>query len=193
MLYFILSLLVIIQFFTLLKIISFREKEKKSEEIIERYKDATLVAKIPKHVNYNDIDPNYDTFYNFMENVKLENWQSELDVKQSGIDSCWDVELTSHDDKSKMRVRLRDYGDGVFLSTCTIRSGGTSLSIGKEDAIAKDVILFTWDYVIEYYEMRNKGLEYSFKDSINIINSQLKTLNRSKRLNNILDIKSNGN
>lgn len=190
MLYFILSLLVIIQFFTLIKVISFREKEKK---IIERYKDATLVAKIPKQVNYNDIDPKYDTFYNFMENIKLENWQSELDVKQSGIDGCWDVELTSHDDNSKMRVRLRDYGDGVFLSNCTIRAGGASLSVGKEDAIAKDIILFTWDYVIEYYEMRNKGLEYSFKDSIDRINSQLKTLNRSKRLNNILDSKSNGN
>jgi hypothetical protein len=129
MLYFILSLLVIIQFFTLFKVISFREKEKK---IIERYKDATLVAKIPKQVNYNDIDPNYDTFYNFMENIKLENWQSDLDVQKSGIDGCWDVELTSHDDNSKMRVRLRDYGDDK-------------------------------------------------------INSQLKTLNRSKRLNNILD------
>ncbi len=188
MLYFILSILVIIQVFTLIKVISFREKEKKSEEIIQRYKDATLVAKIPKHVNYKDIDPNYDTFYNFMENVKLENWQSDLDVQKSGIDGCWDVELTSPDDKSKMKVRLRDYGDGIFLSTCTIRAGGASLSIGKEDAIAKDIILFTWDYVIEYYEMRNKELEYSFKDSIERINSQLKTLNRSKRLNNILDI-----
>ncbi len=34
-------------------------------------------------------------------------------------------------------------------------------------------------------------MEYSFKDSIDRINSQLKTLNRSKRLNNILD-KENG-
>lgn len=189
MLYFILSLLVVVQFFTLIKVISFREKEKK----IELYKDATLVAKIPKKVTYNDIDPNYDTFYNFMENIKLENWTPDFDVQKSGLDGCWDVELKSHDGNSTMRVRLRDYGDGVFLSTCSIRAGGTSLSVGKEDAIAKDIILFTWDYVIEYYEMINKGLEYSFKDSIDRINSQLKTLNRSKRLNNILDINSNGN
>jgi len=188
MLYFILSILIIIQLFTLLKVISFREKEKKSEDLIEKYKDVTLIAKIPKDVTYYDIEPNYDTFYNFMENIKLEDWKAEVSEERSVYKSTWDIKIKSHDGKSKMSVRLRDYddGDGVFLSTCTITAGDASLSINKEDAIAKDVILFTWNYIIEYYDNKSKEYEAYWKENIDKINNQLKTFNRSKRLNDIL-------
>lgn len=179
-----------LQAYNLYRIISFSKIKDKSEAIIEKYKGVTTLAKIPKRVNYKDVEPDWQTFYNFMENIKLEGWRAEVTEDQLRIDrdSCWVVNLTSHDGKSVMSARLRDYGDGIFLSNCNIRAGGTGLSVSREDEIASDIILFLWDYIIQHYENVNNESTQSYKLSIIRINAELKTLNRSKRLNNILEL-----
>lgn len=190
MLYFIFLLLVISQVFTFIKILSYSKSKKESDDVIEKYKGVTTLAKIPERIHYKDVEPDWKTFYDFMENIKLEGWKAEITEDQLRIDrdSCWVVTLDSHDGNSTMTARLRDYGDGVFLSNCNIRAGGTSLSVGREDEIAKDIILFMWDYIIEHYQNINKESIDSYKSSIDRISAELKTLNRSKRLNNILEL-----
>ena len=190
MLYFILSLLVISQIYTLTKIISYSKSKKESDAIIEKYKGVTTLAKIPERVYYKDVEPDWKTFYDFMENIKLERWKADVteDSMRVSSDACYVVNLISHDQSSSMSVRLRDYGDGIFLSSCNIRAGGTSLVASKEDSISDDIIIFIWDYIIEHYENINKESIDSYRSSINRINAQLKTLNRSKRLNNILEL-----
>jgi len=190
MLYFILLLLFVGQVYSITKIVSFSKVKKKSEDIIERYKGVTTLAKIPERVYYKDVEPDWKTFYDFMENIKLEGWKADVteDSLRVGSDCCWVVNIISHDQKSSMTCRLRDYGDGVFLSNCNIRAGGTSLSVIREDKIATDIILFFWDYIIKHYEDENQESRNSYKSSIDKINAELKTLNRSKRLNNILNL-----
>lgn len=190
MFYFILFILVISQIYTLISVISLSKVKKRSEEVIEKYKGVTTLAKIPERIYYKDVEPDWNTFYNFMKNIKLENWKAEVTEEAHRIssDSCWVVNLISHDQSSSMSIRLRDYGDGVFLASCVIRANGTSLSVGKEDKIATDIILFVWDYVIEHYKNQNIESINSYQSSIDRINAQLKTLNRTKRLNNILEL-----
>jgi len=190
MLYFILFILAISQIYTLISVISLSKVKKRSEEVIEKYKGVTTLEKIPERIYYEDVEPDWNTFYNFMENIKLENWKAEVTEEAHRIssDSCWVVNLISHDQGSSMSIRLRDYGNGVFLATCNIRSGGTYLSVRKEDKIATDVILFAWDYVIEHYKNQNTETINSYQSAIDSINAQLKTLNRTKRLNNILEL-----
>jgi hypothetical protein len=177
-----------LQSYTLYRIVSINKIKKESEEILEKYKGVTILSKIPKRISYKDIESDWKTFYNFMENIKLEDWKYEVteDVLRIDRDSCWVVNIISHDQKSSMTGRLRDYGDGVFLSNCNISAGSTSLIVSREDEIASDVILFLWDYVIKHYEYQNNDLRNSYQSSIDMINSQLKTLNRSKRLTNVL-------
>jgi hypothetical protein len=171
----------------LYKIVSINEIKKESEKVLKKYQGVTTLAKIPKRISYKDIEPDWKTFYNFMENIKLEGWRFEVKDFILRRDSSWDISIISHDQKSSMTGRLRDYGDdGVFLSNCNIRAGGTSLVVSREDEIASDVILFLWNYVIKHYEDQNSDLRNSYQSSIDRINSQLKTLNRSKRLTNIL-------
>lgn len=192
MLYFILFILFALQAYTLSRIISFHKIRDKSEEVIKRYEEVIkrydgviTLEKIPNKISYSDVEPDWKTFYDFMENIKLEGWKAEIRIDR---DSCWVVNLISHDQKSSMSVRLRDYGDGIFLSNCNIRAGGTSLVASREDKIAKDIILFVWDYVIEHYKNINQESIDSYKSSINRISAELKTLNRSQRLNNILEL-----
>ena len=189
MFYFILFILVISQIYTLISVISLSKVKKRSEEVIEKYKGVTTLEKIPERIYYEDVEPDWNTFYNFMENIKLENWKAEVteDSHRIGSDSCWVVNLISHDQSSSMSIRLRDYGNGVFLATCNIRAGA-SLVVRKEDKIATDVILFAWDYVIEHYKNQNTETINSYQSAIDSINAQLKTLNRTKRLNNILEL-----
>lgn len=190
MLYFILFILFALQAYTLSRIISFHKIRDKSEEVIKRYDGVITLEKIPNKISYSDVEPDWKTFYDFMENIKLEGWKAEVTEDRLRIDrdSCWVVNIISHDQTSSMTARLRDYGDGVFLSNCNIRAGGTSLSISRGDKISSDIILFMWDYIIEHYENMNNDSINSYKNSINRINAQLKTLNRSKRLNNILEL-----
>lgn len=191
MFYFILLLLIISQIYTLTKIISYSKSKKESDSVIEKYKGVTTLAKIPERIYYKDVEPDWQTFYNFMENIKLEGWKADVtqDSMRVSSDSCWIVSLISHDQNSSMTARLRDYGDGVFLASCNIRGGGgASLSVSREDKIANDIILFIWDYVVKHYEDENKESILLYKDVISQINAQLKTLNRSKRLNNILEL-----
>jgi hypothetical protein len=188
MLYFILLILLISQVYTLIKIASYSKSKKESDDTIQRYKGVTILAKIPQKISYKDVEPNWQTFYNFMKNIKLENWKAEVTEGPPRID--WVINIISHDKKSSMTGRLRDYGDGdgVFLSNCNIRAGGTSLVVSREDKIASDIILFLWDYVIKHYENENQELINTYQSSIDRINSQLKTLNRTTKLNNILEI-----
>jgi hypothetical protein len=190
MFYFILFILVISQIYTLISVISLSKVKKRSAEVIERYKGITTLEKIPERIYYKDVEPDWNTFYNFMENIKLENWKAEVteDSHHISRDSCWVVSLISHDQSSSMSIRIRDYGDGVFLASCNIRAGGASLSVDKEDKIATDIILFAWNYVVEYYKNQNIEIINSYQFAIDRINTQLKTLNRTKRLNNILEL-----
>lgn len=190
MFYFILFILVVGQIYTMINVISLSTVKKRSEEVIEKYKGVTTLEKIPERIYYEDVEPDWNTFYNFMENIKLENWKAEVteESHRIGSDSCWVVNLVSHDQSSSMSIRMRDYGNGVFLATCNIRSGGNYLPVRKEDKIATDVILFAWDYVIEHYKNQNTETINSYQSAIDSINAQLKTLNRTKRLNNILEL-----
>lgn len=188
MFYFILSILFICQVYILIKIKSFSKSKKESDDTIQRYKGVTILATIPKKISYEDVEPDWEIFYKFMKNIKLEDWKAKVteDSLRIGSDCCWVINIISHDQKSSMTGRLRDYGDGVFLSNCNIRSGGDSLVVSKEDKIASDIILFLWDYVIKHYENENQELVNSYQSSIDKISSQLKTLNRTDKLNDIL-------
>ena len=44
--------------------------------VIEKYKGVTTLEKIPERIYYEDVEPDWNTFYNFMENIKRSNCAS---------------------------------------------------------------------------------------------------------------------
>ena len=137
-------------------------------------------------MKYENVEPDCQTFYNFIENIKLEKWKAKI-AEDFSWGKSWTVTIESHDGKSNIRGKIRKYDDDsdVELSWCVIVSGDESLT--APDPIKSDIILFLWDYIIEYYDNNNLEITESYKRSISNINSSLKTLNRTKKLNNILE------
>ena len=190
-------LLIVSQVFLFVKYSELLKVKKESEEVIEKYKDVKIVANIPEEPQYEDIEPDYKTFYNFMENIKLENWKVKIDDDYcTDTYSYWTVLIESHDGEYCMYISLNCYdGKQVEFSTCRI--GRTQLGVGNTEhhlyiksttkhQIKTDITIFAWDYIIKYYEDKNQKIFDKIKDNIDVINKNMKTLNRSNRLDDIL-------
>ena len=103
--------------------------------------------------------------------------------------------------KNEIVIREVSFQDSkeIYLSAFTILVGergyththNGSISIGNESKIANDVIIFLWDYIIEYHQNENEESRIYYQSTIDDISSRLKTLRRSEKLNNILENKHN--
>lgn len=152
-----------------------------------------VLKPIPKEVEYEDVDPNNDLIYEVLETIKLEDWNLEKDFDALGSGS-WRLTFTSKDGQTLVRSRLSQYTKEMRLTMFHIASpkGFVSLKseplgFPKESKITNDIILFLWDYVIKEYEDKNKVNKQVLQKSIESIRDSLKTLKRSKRLNDILN------
>jgi hypothetical protein len=88
---------------------------------------------------------------------------------------------------------VRDSGE-MYLSAFSILNGergythSGSISIDDKSKIANDIIIFLWDYIIEYHQNENEETRIYYQSTIDDISSKLKTLRRSEKLNNILEL-----
>lgn len=152
--------------------------------------DGLVLKPIPNDVNYEDIDPNHDLIYEVLETIKLEDWELEVESDHLGRGS-WRLTFTSNDYLTTVRTRITEYSNKEMkLSMFHISGPNGLISLKSDSKISNDVILFLWDYVIQEYENRNKKDKQTYISSIEGIRNSLKTLKRSKRLNNILNEKT---
>ncbi len=135
---------------------------------------------IPKKFEYTDIEPDCKTFYNVLETIKLEKWEAEVKPDYD----LYDIIVTSPDGKSKIKARIRLYDKDVKLSIFSTIINNNSIIFPEK--VDQDAIIFLWDYIIQYEEDKNKEDEQKLRDKLISINKSLKTLNRSKLLDDIL-------
>ena len=148
-----------------------------------------ILEEYPKDIKFKNVHPDYQVVYDVFESIKLENWKLEIeqDYSISGARS-WELNLNSHDFEVNVMCRLRMYSDEeVRLSSLIIRTKTDSISLGREDSIANDIIIFFWKYIVEDKNNYNKEVYKSYEQSIDNISSKLKTLKRSRKLKSILD------
>lgn len=148
-----------------------------------------ILEEYPKDIKFKNVHPDYQVVYDVFESIKLENWKLEIeqDYSISGARS-WELNLNSHDFEVTVMCRLRMYSDEeVRLSSLIIRTKTDSISLGREDSIANDIIIFFWKYIVEDKNNYNKEVYKSYEQSIDNISSKLKTLKRSRKLKSILD------
>ena len=151
--------------------------------------EGIVLKPIKDKVKYEDIDPNHDLVYDVLETIKIDGWDLEFDPEISAISDrkSFRLTFTSKDYKTILRSRITEYSGEMRLGQFVIIGQKGNISIDPESPIKNDLILFLWDYVLEYYEEEYKSDKIKIEDSIGAIRRSLITLRRSKRLNTILN------
>lgn len=145
-----------------------------------------VLKPLPKSAIYEDVEPNFNIVYDVLKTIKIEGWKVEFEDDFQLHGQHYKLNFVSHDGSINVRSRIRidDDADISYLSF-TI-NGGCQIKIDKGSSIKNDIILFLWDYVVEYHQNKyNDSVKY-YEDGIKKISSKLKTLNRSRKLDEIL-------
>ena len=126
----------------------------------------------------------------------MEDWQFE--IKDSTIDNYlleYTFKFSSNNNDSYVSGIIRKYGESSNLDS-SFKIGflifnikGSSLTLDDEyktKPLHNDLVSFVSYYLIKYYQKENKESLDAFKNKLTMINRGLKTLNRSKKIDDIL-------
>ena len=173
---------------TISQIVSFYLIFNKIKPIFKPKPEGIILKVIPDKPTYESLDPKHKLVYDVIESVKLENWKVEVEPDISYHSKTWQVKFESPTG-IRIRSRLRDNGQMYLSSFSILNTGiGGTISIDNDSKISNDVIIFLWDYIIEYHQNENEETRNYYQSIIDDISSKLKTLRRSERLNNILEV-----
>ena len=173
---------------TISQIASFYLIFNKIKPIIKPKTEGIILKVIPDKPTYESLDPENKLVYDIMESVKLESWKVEVEADISHHSKTWTINFESNTG-IRIRSRVRDSSE-IYLSAFTIINSGIGgrVSVDNESKISNDVIIFLWDYIIEYHQNENEETRIYYQSTIDDISSKLKTLRRSEKLNNILEL-----
>ena len=173
---------------TISQIVSFYLIFNKAKPTIKPKTEGIILKVIPDKPTYESLDPENKLVYDIMESAKLENWKVEVEADISHHSKTWTINFESSTG-IRIRSRVRDSGVMYLSSFTVINSGiGGRVSVDNESKISNDVIIFLWDYIIEYHQNENEESRIYYQSTIDDISSKLKTLRRSEKLNNILEL-----
>jgi len=173
---------------TISQIVSFYLIFNKIKPTVKPKTEGIILKVIPDKPTYESLDPENKLVYDIMESAKLEAWKVEVEADISHHSKTWTINFESSTG-IRIRSRVRDSGE-MYLSDFTIINSGIGgrISVDNESKISNDVIIFLWDYIIEYHQNENEETRKHYQSTIDDISSKLKTLRRSEKLNNILEL-----
>lgn len=185
-------ILAIAQVYTLYSISKLKKSNTQSDKLPKHsQKDVDLLKTLCSDIKHSDVDPEYQTIYNILETIKLEDWQFEItDSDVNNYSLIYNFRFISNSNDSYVSGILRKYDANPFqLGYLNGRINGNSLSLSdefKNKPIHDDLASFIYYYIVKYYQEENKKSLDAYKNKLTEINMSLKTLNRSKKLNDIL-------
>ena len=170
----------------------------KKEKIVDKIKEEEGVfLSNPVDVpDFNKIDPNYEMLKDVIESIKLEKWDI-IKFERDHMDNCYDIELLNDPGslKVKCRLRVRDYGNrNLYISWFHIfkmvnkDQHSHLVTFNDCESVPRFLILnLMWDYVLDYHQKIHDDHIHHYLECKNIIQKELKTLNRDKQLVKLLE------
>jgi hypothetical protein len=163
-------------------------KRKKDETIP---KDSIILKPIPKDVKISDVEGVYDTISDLLQTAKNENWQYDIEKGSNYYCKNYDININSPstDDPISISGLIRIYtGDTieVKLIWARIKKNGKSTLICDEN-FNNELILFFWDFVLEENIKLNSITYDNYKKTFDDIRKSLKSINRNKKIDELLN------
>lgn len=156
-------------------------------------KDKIILNKVADLPDYTkDIDPNYELLRNVIKSSKLEEWSVKIDANYD----YYDIYLNNALNTVSIRCRLRMYRGRLYgqreghpsVSIFQIsRTGLGTINLGDDKKSHYLILNFMWDYVLDHHQkIHDEHLEH-YKKTKELIGKELKTLNRDKQLEKLLE------
>ena len=203
-----LSISIILSVFLITQVYKNFDLEKRVKHLEGEFEPPKIVIleKIPDKITLSNVDPDHNIIKDVIESIDLENWS--CNVEEEFRFSSYAYNLTFKNPSNSVEVISRFYLDpkeikerkffskkitkafassiGLFI----IRSNDAYISYDKEESkgtpIESELCLFLWRKVLQYHINTNDELRLGYESSIKNIKSKLLTLNRDRKLQNII-------
>ena len=202
------SISIILSVFLITQVYKNFDLEKRVKHLEGEFEPPKIVIleKIPDKITLSNVDPDHNIIKDVIESIDLENWS--CNVEEEFRFSSYAYNLTFKNPSNSVEVISRFYLDpkeikerkffskkitkafassiGLFI----IRSNDAYISYDKEESkgtpIESELCLFLWRKVLQYHINTNDELRLGYESSIKNIKSKLLTLNRDRKLQNII-------
>lgn len=155
--------------------------------------DKVFIAEIPSNVTVDDIDTDYKTLRDIIQSIDIENWKMEVEKEYSTFNESYKLTFENPSSSikmiSKMYLRL-DRKKNIYEPSV----GFIIVSVKDEQFItydckpmAYDINLFFTKKILDYHTNIRKETTIEIQKTLDHINKELKTLNRDRKLNNLIN------
>ena len=158
-----------------------------------------IVGKIPENISLSDVDPKHTLIRDVLESARLEDWKAEVE-QDHRLSGSFAYMLGFSNPANTVEIKVRFYLDeetrgkgGIYkpsVGFLIIKTAESVVSYDKDENkgsdIENEICLFLWENVIKYHKNINDQLKRDYENSIKNIKSKLTTLNRDRKLKNII-------
>lgn len=155
--------------------------------------DKVFIAEIPSNVTIDDIDTDYKVLRDIIQSIDIENWKTEVEKEYSSFTESYKLTFENPSGSIKMITRIRlilDKKKNIYKPSI----GFIIIDVNDEQHITYDkktmgydIDLFFTKKILDYHTNIRKETTIEIQNTLSLINKELKTLNRDRKLNNLIN------
>lgn len=150
-------------------------------------KDCIILKPIPESIKIDDVE-GFDVISDILITAKSECWDYSINKS----DNLYEVNIKSSDIEILAALWFDEaFDEKVSLPRFHIKNREVSGQIRflnvKDTVLDNDLILFLWDYIIEWENNKNTEEYNNYKEIFLGIRKNLKSLNRDRKLNDLFE------
>lgn len=182
----IITLLIISQIYTFYLI------SKKKSPVVETKKETKdiILKPIPKPIEVDEVEGFEEIIKDILLTAKNENWKSTIKLNHYNISSeayYYTIDISSNvDEPISIDALVSIDIDNIRLGRFWIKKSGSFTTV-ENTSLKNDLLVFLWDYILEDEMKRNKRQYDRFKENFETLRGGLKSLNRERKINELLD------
>lgn len=149
-----------------------------------------ILKPIPKPIRVDEVEGFESTIKDILLSAKNENWESTIKLNHYTIgsdDYYYTIDISSNDDEPISIDALVSIDiDNIRLGRFWIKKSGSFTTV-ENTYLKNDLLVFLWDYILEDEMKKNQRQYARFKENFENLRVSLKSLNRDRKLDELLN------
>lgn len=165
----------------------------KNKKVVIEEEETTkdiILKPIPKLNKVDEVEGFEDTVNDVLLSAKNENWDCTIKFDDNLYYHNYDLDITSGGGFDRIEisafVRVDKEDRSICLQRFWIKKEGSFIRV-EDTYLKNDLLVFTWDHILDN-EIKKRSTEYDlYKQNFEIIRKGLKSLNRDRKIDELLD------